>query len=128
MLPTPWLIALALVVGLIVLIPARRLQIAGFSPRTIGLFALGLWLLAMVVAIRPAGSRVLVPFLLVLYLAPFVAGPDRLRRVATRGSARSDAVQPGDAGKPPMKNVTPPDEDAAPGADDRPSDDDRTHP
>jgi hypothetical protein len=127
-LPTPWLIALALVVGLIVLIPARRLQIAGFSPRTIGLFALGLWLLAMVVAIRPAGSRFLVPFLLVLYLAPFVAGPERLRRVATRGSARSGAVRPGNDGKPPMKNVTPPDANAGPDASDRPTDDDRAHP
>lgn len=117
MLPTPWLIALALVVGLIVLIPARRLRLAGFASRTIGLYALGLWLLAMALAIRPVGSRIVVPFLLVAYLAPFVAGPDRMRRIATRGS-----IGPGRDGRPPMKNVTPPDADATDG----PDDDDRT--
>lgn len=105
MLAPPWLLALALVVGLLVLIPARRLQLSGFAPRTIGLYALGLWILAMAFAIRPAGGRILVPFLLVLYLAPFVAGPDQVRRIFRR--------PPGPDGppidRPPMKDVTPPD-------------------
>lgn len=100
----PWLVALALVVGLLVLIPARRLQLAGVRARTIGLYALGLWILAMALAIRPAGARVLVPFLLVAYLAPFVAAPDTVRRVLRRGGG--DPRDP-----PPMKDVTPPDDD-----------------
>ena len=99
----PWLLALALVVGLLVLIPARRLQLAGVAPRVIGFYALGLWVLAMALAIRPAGARILVPFLIVSYLAPFVAGPDTVRRVLDRGGRRPD-------GPPPMKDVTPPDD------------------
>ncbi len=102
MLPTPWLLALALVIGLLVLIPARRLQLADVSGRVIGLYALALWLLGMTLALRPAGARILIPFLLVAYIAPFVAAPDRVRRVLGRGG-----LPPGDP--PPMKDVTPPD-------------------
>jgi hypothetical protein len=106
MLPTPWLIAVALVVGLLVLIPARRLQLAGMSARTIGLYALLVWALAMVLVIRPAGARILVPFLLVAYLAPFVAAPDSVRRVLGRGRIGGPGGGAAD-GRPPIKNVTP---------------------
>ena len=51
MLAPPWLLALGLVLALLVLIPARRLQLAGLAPRTVGLLALTLWALAMFVAI-----------------------------------------------------------------------------
>jgi hypothetical protein len=104
MLAPPWLLALGLVLGLLVLIPARRLQLAGVAPRTIGLLALVLWSLAMLVAIRPGATRILIPILLVAYLAPFVAAPDRVGRIFRRGGP------PGD-GRPPMKNVTPPEAD-----------------
>jgi hypothetical protein len=100
MLPAPWLLALALVVGLLVLIPSRRLQAAGLRPRTIGLYAVGLWTLAMALAIRPGATRFLIPILLIAYLAPFVAGPEQVQRVLARGR-----VGPG--AKPPMKDVTP---------------------
>lgn len=100
----PWLIALAFAIGLLVLIPARRLQLSGFSSRVIGLYALALWGLAMILAIRPSGARILVPFLLIAYLAPFVAAPDQVRRVLRRPP--SD----GNDGRPPMKDVTPPDQ------------------
>jgi hypothetical protein len=108
MLAPPWLLALGLVLALLVLIPARRLQLAGLAPRTIGLFALTLWALAMLVALSPGGTRVLIPILLVAYLAPFVAAPDRVARVLRRGGG------PGPTGddRPPIKNVTPPDTDA----------------
>lgn len=102
MLPAPWLLALGLVLGLLVLIPARRLQLAGLAPRTIGLFVLTLWLLAMLVAIRPGATRVLVPILLIAYIAPFVAAPDRVGRILRRGGGPS-------GGRPPIKDVTPPD-------------------
>jgi hypothetical protein len=113
----PWLLALALVIGLIVLVPARLLQLAGVSGRAIGGYALLLWLFAMTIAIRPGATRLLIPFLLVAYIAPFVAAPDTVRRVFRR---RPDGVPAGEAGvagadRPPMKNVTPPDAD--PGAD-----------
>jgi hypothetical protein len=105
MLAPPWLLALGLVLGLLVLLPARRLQLAGLAPRTIGLFALTLWALAMVVAISPGGARILVPIVLVAYLAPFVAAPDRVGRILRRGGGPG-AGRVG--GPPPMKNVTPP--------------------
>jgi hypothetical protein len=108
--PAPWLLALALVIGLLILVPARRLQLAALAPRTIGLYALTLWLLAMIVAIQPVATRVLVPILLISYIAPFVAAPDTVRRVLRQsdrsGSGRSSGGLPG---RPPMKNVTPPD-------------------
>ena len=81
----PWLLALGLILGLLVLLPARRLQLAGLAPRTIGLFALLMWALAMFVAVSPGGARILVPILLLAYLAPFVAAPDRMARVLRRG-------------------------------------------
>jgi hypothetical protein len=101
--PAPWLLALALVLGLLVLIPARRLQLSGLSGRAIGLYVMVLWLLAMVIAIRPMGLRVLVPIVLIAYLAPFIAGPDQVRRLLRRPPPRGPDV------RPPMKDVTPPD-------------------
>ena len=97
--PAPWLLALGLALALIVLIPAKRLQLAGLSGRVAGAYAIALWLLGMVIAIRPIGIRFLLPILLIAYLAPFVAGPERVARVLAR--RRLD---------PPMKNVTPPDQ------------------
>jgi hypothetical protein len=95
----PWLIALGLVLGLLVLIPARRLRAAGLARGTVGLYTAVLWGLAMLAAISPGATRILIPVLLLAYLAPFIAGPDVIGRVLRRG---------GD-GRPPMKDVTPPD-------------------
>ena len=107
----PWLLALGLILGLLVLLPARRLQLAGLAPRTIGLLALTLWALAMLVAVSPGGGRILIPIVLLAYLAPFVAAPDRMARVLRRGGG-AGRVGGGRAGdRPPMKNVTPPDAD-----------------
>lgn len=98
MIAPPWLLALALGLGLLVLIPARRLRAAGLSSGSVGLYALTLWGLAMFVAIRPGATRIVIPLLLLAYLAPFIAGPDVLGRLLRRQPAR-----------PPIKNVTPPD-------------------
>ena len=106
MLPAPWLLGLGLVVGLLVLIPARRLRLGGYAPRTIGLYAVILWALAMLLVIRPIGGRLLVPLVLVGYLAPFVGAPGEVRRAIDRRRPRTAD------GRPPMKNVTPPDADA----------------
>ncbi len=105
--PAPWLLALGLVLGFLILVPARRLQLAGLAPRTIGLFALTLWLLAMLVAVQPMATRVLVPILLISYIAPFVAAPDTVRRVLRQGGRPGGGDA--DSRQPPMKNVTPPD-------------------
>ncbi len=102
LLPAPWLLALALGVALVVLLPARRLQLGGLSSRAIGGYALFLWLLGMAVVVRPGVTRFLIPILLVAYIAPFVAGPDRIARLHRRGRRRPPAR--------PMKDVTPPTE------------------
>jgi hypothetical protein len=98
MIAPPWLLALALGLGLLVLIPARRLRAAGLSSGSVGLYALTLWGLAMLVAIRPGATRIVIPLLLLAWVAPFIAGPDVLGRVLRRQPPR-----------PPIKNVTPPD-------------------
>ena len=103
--PAPWLLALGLALALIVLIPAKRLQLAGLSGRVTGAYAVALWLMGMVIAIRPIGIRFLLPILLIAYLAPFVAGPDRVRRLLRRPPPGDDGVD-----RPPMKDVTPPDQ------------------
>jgi hypothetical protein len=95
----PWLLALALVVGFLVLAPARRLRTAGLGRGAVGSYALILWALAMVVAIRPGATRLLIPVLLIAYLIPFMVSTEALSRVLRREVERS----------PPLKNVTPQD-------------------
>ena len=97
------MLAVALVLGLVVLLPARRLQLAGLSGGTIGLYAMFLWLLGFALVIRPGATRFLVPILIIAYIAPFVAGPERIARMARRGRR-------GPPPRPPIKNVTPPTE------------------
>ena len=106
----PEYLALGLVLVLLVLVPARRLQLAGFGGRTIGTYAAGLWLLALVIAIRPGVLRILIPILLVAYLAPFIASPEALDRIVRRGRRGGASKPPPSGGPPPIKNVTPPDE------------------
>lgn len=98
---SPALLALGLALGLIVLLPARRLLLAGLTGRSIGLYALTLWILGVLVAIRPGATRLLIPILLIAYVAPFVAAPERMARVLRRGGR-------GDPPPPPIKDVTPP--------------------
>ena len=103
-----WIIGLSLVLGLLVLLPARRLQLAGLSGRAIGLYAIVLWLAGFALVVRPLGARFLVPIALLAYIAPFVAAPEVVGRILRRGRPRA----PLDPPRPPMKDVTPPDDPA----------------
>jgi len=114
MLPAPALLAVGLVLGLIILLPARRLQLAGFRGRAIGLYSVCLWSLAFFLAVRPVAARFLVPILLIAYLAPFVVAPGRLSRIVERGRGRGGPGGTGEPPKPPIKNVTPPDQQVGP--------------
>ena len=91
-LPGPALLAVAIALGLLVLLPGRRLQLAGFAARSIGLYALVLWGLAFFLAVRPVAARFMVPILLVAYLAPFVVGPGRMARIG-RASCRERVLR-----------------------------------
>jgi len=101
----PLPIALGLGIALLVLLPARRLQLAGFRARWILAYAVITWALGFFLALRPFAARFLVPILVLLYIAPFVTAPERMTQIVrrTRGAGR------GDPPRPPMKNVTPPD-------------------
>jgi hypothetical protein len=101
----PFPIALGLVIALLVLLPARRLQLAGFRTRWIAAYAVVTWALGFFLALRPVAARFLVPILVLLYIAPFIAAPERMTQVARR--IRSGGRD--DPPRPPMKNVTPPD-------------------
>jgi di/tricarboxylate transporter len=115
MLPAPALLAVGLVLGLIILLPARRLQLAGFSRRSIAVYAVCLWALAFFMAYRPFAARFLIPILLIAYLAPFVVAPERLSAIVTRGHGRGGPRGPGGEPTPPqIKNVTPPDQPIEP--------------
>ena len=81
----PLVIALALGLALLVLLPAWRLQLAGLDARWIGGYAATVWSLAMLVALFPGALRFLFPILLVAWVAPFVVAPERLGRVLRRG-------------------------------------------
>lgn len=78
---SPALLATILVAALLALIPVWRLRVAGWPPRSLFtawiLYAVGIF-----VAVRfPGPVRILVPILVLAYVAPFVAGPERLSRM-----------------------------------------------
>lgn len=110
MLPPPALLAVGLALGLVVLLPARRLRLAGLSAQIIGLYTIFVWALAFVLVVRPVGARFLVPILVVAFVAPFIAAPERISTIIRRNGPPRD-----DPPRPPMKNVTPPDDPARPG-------------
>jgi hypothetical protein len=75
------LLLTVLVASLLALLPAWRLRIAGW-PRAWLVAAWLTYAVAIVLAIRfgPA-FRFLLPVIVLAYVAPFVAGPERLTRV-----------------------------------------------
>jgi hypothetical protein len=114
---SPTAILLVGLVALLVLIPTRRLQLAGWGRESLTIYFLGVWFLGSVVAALPSPARFLIPILLVAYLAPFITlreGLDRLRGrpPAARGHGNGDAFTE----RPPMKDVTPPEDRANVGA------------
>lgn len=110
---SPTTIALVGLVALLVLIPTRRLQLAGWRRESLATYYLAVWLLGAVVAAMPSPARFLIPLLLVAYLAPFVTlrdGLDRLlgRPRVDRGTGGGSDGHGAMEDRPPMKDVTPP--------------------
>ena len=78
---SPALIIVLLLAGLLALVPVWRLQTARW-PRQWLFASWVVYALMILAAMRfGAASRFLIPVLVVLYLAPFVAGPERLARL-----------------------------------------------
>jgi hypothetical protein len=101
--PSPAFLALGLVLALLVLLPTRRLHIAGWPASWLATYYVIVLLLALLVAELRGPARFLVPILVVAYLAPFVTVRD--------GLARLLGGPPREPGRRPPKNVTPPDAD-----------------
>lgn len=70
-----------LVASLVALIPVWRLRVAGWPARSL-FTAWVVYSIGVFVAVRfPGPARILIPILVLAYVAPFVAGPERLSRV-----------------------------------------------
>jgi hypothetical protein len=89
---SPLLLAVLLLAGLLALLPVWRLHVAGWRPR----WLLAAWIgyaVAIAVLVRfPIGGRFLLPILVLAVLAPFVAGPERLRRILGGGRREPGVV------------------------------------
>lgn len=80
----PALVLLFLVAALLAMIPVWRLHRAGWSAGSL-FTAWVLYLVGIFVGVRfPGGLRFLLPILVLAYVAPFVAGPERLTRLFGR--------------------------------------------
>jgi len=94
----PALLALLLVLALLALIPTRRLFVRGARSTTLAGYYLLVLLTTLAVALAPSRGRLLVPIVLLLYLAPFVTFRNGLERLLGRRRAEV---------RPPPRNVTP---------------------
>ncbi len=120
-LPAPWLIGLVLLCVALAAIPTRRLSDAGIRPGWLAAYMVALVILGVAVIAARGPGRFLVPFLVVLYLAPLVAAPETTARWLGRGRR-----PPKHVGSGPGRDVAPDDpasgaEAPAPGPDDRPA-------
>jgi hypothetical protein len=88
----PGVLLLLLVAGLIALLPVWRLRVAGWPFRS--LFIAWLLYAAGILAVvrLPGADRYLVPILVLAFIIPFVAGPERLTRVLTGRPGRPGVV------------------------------------
>ena len=112
---------LAVAIGLLVMIPTRRLFVAGFSSGVLTTYYAVTTGLGLLVAELRGPAKYLVPILVLAYVLPFIiTRPGVSRWFRPSGSRASNASQRGrGAGaargpvRPPMKNVTPPIEPSA---------------
>lgn len=107
--PAPALLFLAGVLALLVLIPTRRLYLAGWRGwGLLGYFAV-VWAMGLLVAELRGPARFLVPMLVIAYLAPFVTARAGFARLLRPGDVVDDADRD-DERRPPPRDVTPPDQ------------------
>jgi len=85
-------LAIAAVAFAFALIPTRRLSLAGWRPAWLAAYLVALLALAVLALELRAGLRVLVPILIVLYVAPFIGAPEIVARTIARlGPGRGGA-------------------------------------
>lgn len=95
---SPAVLAIILVASLVALLPVWQLHRAGFSRGSLA-SAWILYAIAIVVGLRfPGPFRLLLPVVVVAYVAPFALSPERLNRLLRRRPPAPRTI----------KNVTPP--------------------
>jgi hypothetical protein len=102
--PAPRLVALVLLCFVLAAIPTRRLLLAGIRPAWLWTYVVLLVVLGVAVVAGRGAGRFLVPFLVVLYVAPLVVGPDTIARRLRRGRR-----PPKNVGSGPGRDVGPED-------------------
>jgi hypothetical protein len=107
---SPALLLFLLLAALLALLPVWRLRVAGWPWRALVTAWIAYGLCILVVIRFPIASRFLVPILVLAFVAPFVAGPERLSRVL-RGRKRPRPVIDVTPNPPPGL-TEPPDDDA----------------
>jgi hypothetical protein len=114
--PSLALVALVVAIGLLVLIPTRRLFIAGWSGRALATYFFGMVALGVLVAELRIPARFLIPLLVVAYIAPFVTARDGIRRLFGRPRREAPPIvrpSPRPSLPEPPEVVAPDDADAA---------------
>ncbi|HEY6569022.1 MAG TPA: hypothetical protein VIZ22_01965 [Candidatus Limnocylindrales bacterium] len=76
----PLLLLSILVAGLVALLPVWRLHVAGWPVRWL-VTAWILYAIGILAVLRLPGLRLVIPIVVLAYIAPFVAGPERVSRV-----------------------------------------------
>jgi hypothetical protein len=122
---SPGLILVVLVALLLAMLPVWRLRVAGWRPGVL-FWAWVVYAAVILVVLRlPGPGRFLVPILVLAFVAPFVAGPERLTRLLGPRTPPARPVidvsprpVPG-LPEPPRDEETPPDDDPAPSGDGR---------
>ena len=95
---SPALLLVLLIAALLALLPVWRLHVAGWRPGVL-VTAWLVYAVSIVLVLRvPGPARFLLPILVLAFVAPFVAGPERLSRMLGR---RSPPARP-------VIDVTPP--------------------
>jgi hypothetical protein len=97
------------VLALLVLIPTRRLYLAGWRGWLLVTYFLLVLAMGVLVAELRGPARFLVPILVIAYLAPFVTARAGVARLLGRGGT-DDGDGTDDGRRPPPKDVTPPDQ------------------
>ncbi|MCU0504297.1 MAG: hypothetical protein MUE82_00770 [Chloroflexi bacterium] len=91
-------LGVALVAFALALVPTRRLYLAGWRPAPLAVYLAVLVALAVVAVLFRAGTRAVIPALLVLYVLPFIGAPEAVARTVARlGRGRSPRIVDGRA-------------------------------
>jgi hypothetical protein len=111
--PSLAFVVLIVVIGLLVMIPTRRLFLAGWTPSALTAYFLVVGALALFVAELRGPARYLLPILVVAYIAPFITARDGIARLRGRLGGAPPAPRDGPGSdrsqsrRPEPKNVTP---------------------